>query len=233
MASKVSLATIGFRVVTKVPRAPKEIVDAFQECPTTDIADAVTKMFTMSNAIKPLYMPIRRIAGSAVTVRVPPGDNLMVHVALDYAGEGDVVVVDGRGDTEYCLGGGLMCGLAQSKGVRGFVLDGVYRDAYELKRIDFPVFGLGVQPRSPRKLGPGEINSAIQCGGVPVHPGDIVVADQEGTVVIPLEYAEAVLEKVHQRGRTDSGRWGDLSAFGEDHRKSYAKLLADLGCLVE
>lgn len=233
MTVRSDVGTIGFRVVTRVPRAPNSLVEAFQECPTTDVADIVTKMFTMSSAIRPLYQPIRRIVGSAVTVRVPPGDNLMVHAVLSYAGDGDIVVVDARGDTEYCLGGALMCGIAKHNGVRGFVLDGVYRDAYELRKIDFPVFGRGIQPRPPRKLGPGEINTVIQCGGVPVHPGDVVVADEEGVTVVPLEYAEAVLDKVRQRGRTDSGRWGDLTIWENEHRANYDKLLRDLGCRID
>jgi 4-hydroxy-4-methyl-2-oxoglutarate aldolase len=230
---RTDLATIGFRVVTNVPRAPKALVDAFKDCPTTDIADVVTKMFTMSSAIRPLYEPIKRIAGSAVTVRVPPGDNLMVHAALSYAGDGDVIVVDARGETEYCLGGALMGGIAQHNGVRGFVLDGAYRDGYELRKIGFPVFGRGLQPRPPRKLGPGEINTVIECGGVPVHPGDVVVADEEGVAVIPLEYAEAVLDKVRQRGRTDSSRWGDLTKWETEHRTNYEKLIKDLGCRMD
>lgn len=233
MSSAPSLANIGFRIVTQVPRAPKHLVDAFLECATTDIADAVTKMYTMDIGIRPLYTPIKRVAGSAVTVRVPPGDNLMVHAALDFAGDGDVIVVDARGDTGYALGGALMCGMAQHNGVRGFILDGVYRDAAEMRRIDFPVYGRGLNPRPPRKLGPGEINTPIQCGGVPVLPGDIVVADEEGAVVVPLEYAEVVLEKVRQRAKTDTGRWNDLGGFAREHKAQYEKLLADLKCRID
>lgn len=228
-----NLKNIGFRIVTDVPRASKEVVDGFADCPSTDIADIVSKMYTMSSGIRPLYSPMGRVAGSAVTVRVPPGDNLMVHAALSYAGEGDVIVVDARGDMEYALGGALVCAMAQEKGVRGFVLDGVYRDAGEIKDLDFPIFGRGLQARSPRKLGPGEINTVIQCGGVPIHPGDIVVADEEGAAVIPLEYAEIVLERVRERGQVDTDRWNDLSEFQARHREQYAKVLADLECRID
>lgn len=233
MASAPSIRNIGFRLIRHTPRAPRELVDAFSDVPTTDIADAVTKMFTMSPAIRPLYRPIRRAAGSAVTVRVPPGDNLMVHVALGYVGDGDVLVVDARSSVDYCLGGGLMCSYAKEKGVRGFILDGAYRDAAELQRIDFPVYGLGVNPTSPRKFGPGEINTVIQCGGVPVHPGDIVVADEEGTVVVPLEYARVVLEKVQERASTDRGKWADLGRAEIAHRERYEDILSDTACRVD
>lgn len=232
MGSSPSIDNIGFRLVGTTPRAPKHVVDAFQDHPTTDIADAVTKMFTMTPSIRPLYTPIKRAAGSAFTVRVPPGDNLMVHVALSHVGEGDILVVDARGDTDYCLGGGLMCSYAKHRGVRGFVLDGAYRDGAELKRIDFPVFGRALNPTSPNKIGPGEINTVINCGGVPVHPGDIVVADEEGTVVVPLEYAEVVLEKVRERGKTDSGKWTDLAAAERLHAQRYEELLSRTACRV-
>lgn len=233
MTVRVDVSKIGFRVRTDVPKPPREVIDAFAECPTTDIADIVTKMFAVSTAIKPLYQPIRRIAGSAVTVRVPPGDNLMVHAVLSYVGEGDIVVVDARGDMEYSLGGALMCGIAKNRGVRGFVLDGVYRDVGELRKIDFPVFGRGLQPKPPNKVGPGEINTVINCGGVPVQPGDVIVADEEGVIVVPLEYAEAVLEKARGRAKTDSGRWDDLRAWELNHRTKYDKLLADLGARID
>lgn len=233
MTAKPDLSSLGFRIATKVPRASREIVDAFLDCPTTDIADAVGKMYTMSAGIKPLYAPIRRAAGSAVTVRVPPGDNLMVHAVLSYIQSGDVVVVDARGDTEYCLGGALMCAIAKHLGCRGFILDGAYRDSYELRKIDFPVYGRGVQPRPPRKLGPGEINMTIGCGGVPVNPGDIVVADEEGVVVVPLAYAEVVLDKARQRGKVDSDRWSHPAKHEAEHRALYDKVLADAKCRID
>lgn len=223
------LSSLGNRIITDAPKAPLELVNAFAECPTTDIADAVTRLYTMSPAIRPLYTPMRRMAGSAVTVKVPPGDNLMVHAALSYAGEGDVIVVDAAGNTDYCLGGALMCGIAQHNGVRGFVLDGAYRDGAELKNLDFPIFGRALNPRPPKKVGPGEINVPIQCGGVSIRPGDIVIADEEGVAVVPLEFAEAVLEKVKDRGQTDANRWSKLAEFESKHREMYDKVLADIG----
>jgi 4-hydroxy-4-methyl-2-oxoglutarate aldolase len=233
MAAGLDVATIGFQIVTKVPRAPKALVDAFHDCPTTDVADVVGKLFTMSTGIRPLYAPIRRVAGSAVTVKVPPGDNLMVHVALSYVSDGDILVVDVRGDTEYCMGGALMMGIAKECGVRGLVVDGSYRDAYELKRIEFPSFARGVQPRPPRKLGPGEINTVVQCGGVRVEPGDIVVADEEGIAVVPLAYAEAVLEKAQERGKKDAGLWADISAWHRDHNRMFDSRARELGCQIK
>lgn len=233
MSKPPDVTTIGFRIRLDRPKAPRELIDGFLECPTTDIADVVGKMYTVDTAIKPLYSPCRRAAGSAFTVRVPPGDNLMVHAALSYAGDGDMLVVDSRGDREYALGGALMCGIAQRNGVRGFVLDGVYRDGYEQKRIDFPVFGRGLQPKPGKKLGPGEIGTVVTLGGVPVHPGDIVVADEEGVVVVPLEYAAAVLEKARERGRGDAKKWQDIAGWDRDHREIFDKKVAELGVTID
>lgn len=233
MTQRQDLGSLGFRIVTQKPRAPREIIDGLQECPTTDIADAVGKMFTLSPGIKPLYTPIRRVAGSALTVRVPPGDNLMVHAALSYVGEDDMIVVDARGEVEYAMGGALMCGIAKSHGARGLVVDGAYRDGYELQKIDFPTFARALNPKAPRKVGPGELNTVICCGGVPVHPGDIIVADAEGIVVVPLAYAEAVLEKARERGRSDGARWDDIAQWDADHKKIFDKLIVDLKCKVE
>lgn len=227
------VSAIGFRVVTKITRAPQGLVDAFRECATTNIADVVTKMFTMATAIKPLYTPVRRVAGSAVTVRVPPGDNLMVHVVLSHLAPGDLVVVDARGDLEYALGGALVCAIAKSHGAQAFVLDGVYRDVGELRSLDFPVFGRGLQPRPPGKVGPGEINTVISCGGVPVHPGDIVVADEDGVVVVPRAYAEGVLEQARERGRKDAKRWSDIAAWDRDHQVVFEKRLRETPSAVE
>lgn len=230
MATAPELSSLGFRIVTDVPRAPREVVDGFLNCSSTDVADAVGKLFTVAGGIRPLYTPVRRIVGSAFTVRVPPGDNLMVHAAVHRAGEGDIIVVDARGDTEYALGGALLCAIAKANGVRGLVLDGVYRDSAELKQLDFPVFGRGLYAKAPAKEGPGEINTVICLGSVPVHPGDIVVADEEGCAIVPLAYAEAVLAKAKQRGRTDAGRWGDLSAWSRQHEQNFDQVLRAKGC---
>lgn len=223
------VSKIGFRVVTDIPRPSLQLVDAYAQCPTPDIADVVTKMFSVSSVIKPLYTPITRIAGTALTVRVPPGDNLMVHAAVTYAREGDVIVVDARGDEEYALGGALLAAIAQTKGVRGFVLDGVYRDVDELRKINFPVFARGRQPKACSKHGPGEINTVVQCGGVPVHPGDIVVADEDGVVVVPAAYAEAVLAKAQGREEWGREKWADVGKWREDHHEIFTKRLRDMG----
>lgn len=233
MTATSDLSSLGFRINLNGPRASKELIDAFAAIRTTDIADVVGKLYSVDTVIKPLYTPCRRTAGSAFTVRVPPGDNLMVHAAVDYAQDGDILVVDARGDTEYSLGGALLCGIAKRHGVRGFVLDGVYRDGGEMQEYDFPVFGRGLQPKPGKKLGPGEIGTVVNLGGVPVHPGDIVVADAEGVVVVPLEYAEAVLAKAQERVAWDAAKADDIAGWDREHKELFEKKLRELGVRID
>jgi regulator of RNase E activity RraA len=150
----------------------------------------------MDYTIRPAYSPMKKILGTAFTVKVPPGDNMMVKKALHLAKPGDVIVVDSRGHTDWCLGGGGMIVMAKQRGIAGAVLDGCYRDIEQIQNIDFPMFLKGVHPSTGPKRGPGELNVPICCGGVIVHPGDIVYGDREGVVVVPKQYAQMIVDKV-------------------------------------
>jgi regulator of RNase E activity RraA len=145
----------------------------------------------MDGGIRPLYQPIRHLVGHALTVKALPGDNLTVHGALSMVQKGDVLVIDWRG-TDACATGAGSLVLPIRAGLAGAVVDGGWRDLAELQAIDFPVFGRSISPFSPPKSRPGEINVPVCCGGVIVHAGDLVVADQEGVVVVPHEHAAAV-----------------------------------------
>jgi regulator of RNase E activity RraA len=155
-------------------------VHEFAEIPTTTLADVLGRSRVMGIAIHPLWSPVGRVAGPAVTVRCRPGDNLMLHAAIYRAEPGSVIVVDAGEDEEYAVAGGNVCAIAQRNGVAGFVIDGVIRDAEEVREHRFPVFARGVVPI------PG-------CGGVLLTGGDVVVADEEGIVVVPAGRAEEVL----------------------------------------
>jgi RraA family protein len=130
--------------------------------------------------------------GSALTVRTRPGDNLMVHKAIDLAEPGEVIVVDAGGDLTNAIIGEIMTTLAQSRGVAGFVIDGAVRDVDALAASDFPVYARGVTHRGPYKDGPGEINVAVTVGGQVVAPGDIVVGDGDGVLAVPRSEAAQV-----------------------------------------
>lgn len=133
------------------------------------------------------------MVGTAVTVRTSPGNNLLVHGAMDIAEPGDVIVVDAGGDLSHAIVGEMMALKAMQKGLRGFVIDGAMRDVAGIRALGLPIYARGATPAGPYKEGPGEVNVEIACGGVVVRPGDIVVGDEDGIVVVPKEEAASVL----------------------------------------
>ncbi|GIF20227.1 regulator of RNase E activity RraA [Actinoplanes tereljensis] len=159
--------------------------------PTT-LAEIVGAQQVMDIGIRPLWTPIPRIAGPAFTVRCPPSDHLMLHAAIYQAPPGSIVVVE-SGDLAHALAGGNVCAVAQRNGIAGFVLDGVIRDIAEVRSMGFPVFGRGVIPVPAGKAAALPLNVNIRCGGVPVQAGDLVVADEEGIVVVPAAQRDEVL----------------------------------------
>ncbi|MGG0251694.1 RraA family protein [Peribacillus frigoritolerans] len=189
------LSNVGFRVVKNIERVNQKIIEEFKGIATPNIGDVMGRMFAMDYSIKSINKPGIHIAGSAFTVRSHPGDNLLVHKAMDLAHPGDIIVVDACGDMGNAILGELMCHYAKTKGIVGYIIDGPVRDLYGISEMGYPVFAKGGTPRGPYKEGPGEINTVISCGNVPVNPGDIIVADDDGIVVIPKEDAESVLEK--------------------------------------
>jgi 4-hydroxy-4-methyl-2-oxoglutarate aldolase len=178
---------------------------AFLELSPTTLADFLPREQVMEIGIRPLWQPIPRIAGPAYPVRCPAGDHLMLHAAIYRAAPGAVIVVE-SGDVNYALAGGNVCAVAQRHGIAGFVLDGALRDVAESRARHFPVFGRGVVPIPGAKERIGSLNETARCGGVEVSPGDIVVADEEGIVVVPRARAAEVLEAAQKRAAKDSAQ---------------------------
>ncbi|HVL75212.1 MAG TPA: RraA family protein [Noviherbaspirillum sp.] len=137
--------------------------------------------------------PSMKLAGSAVTVEVRPGDNLMIHAAMAIAHPGDVLVIDGKGDLSSALMGAIMMNQAKAMGLAGVVVDGAVRDILELQELGFPVFAAGTNPNGPTKYIPGRVNWDISIGGVAIHPGDLVVGDADGVVVIEREKVASLM----------------------------------------
>lgn len=169
--------------------------------PVADVSDAVGRLYTMAPAIRPLYEPIPRTVGVALTVKAVPGDNLAVHGALGMAGDQDVLVVDWLGYADGCGSGALSLIGPFARGLRGVVVDGGWRDVAELQEHGFAVFGRGRAAFSPAKSEPGEINIPVCCGGVIVEPGDVVVADGGGVAIIPRQSLDEVVRAVSGRRR--------------------------------
>ena len=177
-----------------IVRPDKRLIEKFYEIPVATISDAMDRFNTMDSGIKPLFGEVK-ICGPAVTVREMVGCNIMIHKAIEVAKEGDVIVVDGRGHKDTALGGWIICLNAKVRGVAGIVVDGAWRDTCDIRRAKYPVFARAVVPNGPHKGYPGDVNVQIQCGGVSVNPGDIIVGDDDGVVVVPQEKAKAVLER--------------------------------------
>jgi 4-hydroxy-4-methyl-2-oxoglutarate aldolase len=166
----------------------------FLELPTGNICDANGKSGNMDAAIKPID-PRLKMVGPAYTVRCHPGDNLAIHRGIYEAPAGAVLVVDARG---YCQGGhfGEIMALAcQKKGIAGLVIDGTCRDGEEIKEMGFPVFCRGLNPGGTVKETIGVTNGVIQCGGLTINPGDIIIGDSDGVVAVKKEMASVVLKK--------------------------------------
>ncbi|GMU72982.1 MAG: RraA family protein [Burkholderiales bacterium] len=184
--------TIGFRIAVAAARADDGLLDRFAEVPTAHASDCMHRMFAGGAALRPMHGG-GKLVGSALTVRVRPGDNLMVHKAIDIARPRDVIVVDAGGDLTQAIVGELMMRHAQKRLVAGFVIHGAVRDSATIRSDSFPVYALGVTHRGPYKDGPGEINAPVAIGGMVVSPGDVIVGDEDGVVAVPLAQAEQVL----------------------------------------
>jgi len=181
------------------PMAEPELVRAFLKLPAANIADTMGRSCAMSPRIHLMSSPVNPImSGRALTVKARAGDNLMIHQALDMAEEDDIIVVSNEEDTTRALMGEIMFRYAKFRKIGGIILDGPLRDLDVVAKLDLPVYATGSTPGGPYKEGPGEINVPIACGGVHVNPGDIIVADHDGVIVIPLADAPSVLsEAVH------------------------------------
>jgi regulator of RNase E activity RraA len=195
------------------------------DIPTTTLADLLARTQVMEIGIRPLWA-CPRIAGPAFTVRCPAGDNLMLHAAIYRAEPGSVIVVE-AGDVEYAVAGGNVCAVAQRRGIVGFVVDGVIRDLAEVREMGFPVFARGVIPIPGGKSVAAPLNSRVQCGGVTVDGGDLVVADEDGVVVVPSARREDLLRDAQAKLHTEAGE--TLDAWEAEHRARIDDILGSRG----
>ena len=193
------------------------------DLPTTTLADVLDRRQVMNPTMRPLWSPAPRIAGPAFTVRCPPGDNLMLHAAIYRAEPGSVIVAE-SGDLDYALAGGNVCAVAQRNGIAGFVLDGLIRDIGEIREMGFPVWGLGLIPIPGAKTSPLPVNIPIRCGGVPVRAGDLVVADEDGVVVVPVETLDDTIAAARAKLQADAAL--TLDEWEQAHRAKIDGLLA-------
>ncbi|WP_330949375.1 RraA family protein [Virgibacillus sp. MG-45] len=172
----------------------ESILKQFESVPTTCISDATKGLYNLDSDIKPLHDDYK-LVGRAFTVKIPVGDNLAVLKAINGAKKDDVLVIDAKGDTYRAVAGDLYLGMAQKLGIKGVVADGVIRDKAAVRALNFPVFCKGTTVAASNKIGVGELNQPISCGGMPIKPGDIIVGDADGVVVVPQEQEKQILAK--------------------------------------
>jgi len=207
--------TLGFRILPSPKRADPKLLERLRALPVSNVSDNMQR--SHGTNLEPIHRS-GKMVGTAFTVRTRPGDNLMVHKAIDMAAPGDVIVVDAGGALEQALIGELMSGWAQKRGVAGFVIDGAIRDSEALSEGDFPVYAAGVTHRGPYKDGPGEINVVVSVAGMVVRPGDLVAGDHDGVVAIAQEEAEQVIAAAEAQHRKEQAALAAIAAGTWDRR---------------
>ncbi|MBB3087071.1 methyltransferase [Geodermatophilus sabuli] len=190
----------GYRFRRNARRPSPEVVHRFGAFGAADVSDMMNRLYTMNPSIKPVTPRELRLLGPACTVKVFPGDNLMVHKSLDLANPGDVLVIDASSSMMTAVIGDLVSTKARHRGIAGVVVDGLVRDLDGILALgDFPVFARGTTPLGPLHRGPGEVNYPVSVGGIVVNPGDVIVGDADGVVVVPQESADSMLQRLDTR----------------------------------
>jgi len=209
--------TLGFRVQPVTTRVDPALCARAAAIPAANIGDVVNRMQTMRGGFRAFGGRLA-VAGPAFTVRARSGDNLMLHRAIDMAQAGDVIVVDAGGDLAIAITGELMMGWAARRGIAAVIVDGAVRDAAQLGELPIGIWARGITPSGPYKDGPGEIGYPVACGGQVVMPGDLIMADEDGVVVLPAgDAAEAVAAaEGHQAKEADAQRAIDAGTWERD-----------------
>jgi len=219
----------GFYIGPKGKTASQEQIDAFSSLPVANIGDCMGRS-TGTIGLKVYHGDIGlKIAGSAVTVRVRPGDNLMIHKAIELAEAGNVIVVDGGGDLSQALMGGLMRATMITKGISGVVLNGAIRDVEDWAQGIIGAYALGHTFRGPSKDGPGEINVPVSCAGLVVEPGDLIIGDGDGVIAVPVDRIDSLLPQVQtQHEREQKTMEANRQKLPDPER--FNSVLRKLGC---
>lgn len=194
-------------------RVEAATVQAASTFASSILADVAGRRGAMDGRIQALA-PTLRACGPAFTVEVRPGDNLMIHAAMAMARPGDVLVIDGKADRSAALMGAIMLTACRRLGFAGVVLDASHRDTEELLALGFPVWSVGANPNGPTKNVPGRINWPVSCGGVAVRPGDLIVADGDGVVVVEREKAASLLPLADKKVNEERKRIADITGGG-------------------
>jgi 4-hydroxy-4-methyl-2-oxoglutarate aldolase len=192
-------------------RPASRLIELYRELPVATVSDVLGPGYVLNARVKPLRLGMR-IVGCAYTLRLPVMDNLGMHVAVKDAQPGDVIVGDQQGAALAAPVGEVMAFAAQKKGLAGIVLDGVVRDVAKLRVSDWPIFAAGAHAQQCRKDGPAWLRMPLTCAGVDVHPGDLVLGDDDGVLVVPIARAEAVARQTIEKMKSEEHR---MAAIGQ------------------
>jgi RraA family protein len=192
---------IGWREHASAPQVDAKTLETLRGLAVSLLSDNMARS-AGTTGLLPYHQP-SALAGTAVTVRTRPGDNLAIHRAFEFCRPGDVLVIDGGGDVTQALMGEIMATYAEKLGVRGLVIDGAIRDVGALRRRSFPVYARGVTHRGPYKNGPGEVNVPVSVAGMVVQPGDVIVGDEDGVLAISPREVDAVIEGATAQARKE------------------------------
>jgi regulator of RNase E activity RraA len=223
----------GFRIRYEVERTPVDTIRALARFDTPAISDLMNRLYTVHDEIRVLTDPSIPLIGPACTVKCYPGDNLMVHKSLDVAQPGDVLAIDTSASGTTAVLGDLISTKARHRGLAGVVVDGLVRDLPAIRALgDFPVFARGVTPIGPLHRGPGEINHPVCIGGIVVNPGDVIVGDLNGVVVVPRDIAQELVERLTAREAAEAD-YRAAVARGEFTNDWVDAILEGSGVVVE
>jgi regulator of RNase E activity RraA len=222
---------IGFQICKRVRKVSAETVAKFRGLPVANISDSMSRMTAGGARLRPMHAG-GVLAGPAFTVKTRPGDNLMVHKAIDIAEPGDVIVVDAGGDLTNSLIGEMMTAHAQARGIAGFVIHGAIRDYDTIHAGTYPIFAAGVTHRGPYKDGPGEINVPIAIDGMVIAPGDLIVGDGDGVVCVPFDQTAEVLKATEAKHQAELKQLEAIKA-GKSDRAWVDAALTRLGVKID
>jgi RraA family protein len=223
---------IGFRILKRRRAVAADTVEKFRTLPVANVSDSMSRMTATGPRLRPMHGGGTVLAGPAFTVKARPGDNLMLHKALDLASPGDIIVCDGGGDLTNSLIGEMMLSHAIKRRLGGIVINGAIRDAAAIRAGTFPVFAAGITHRGPYKDGPGEINVAIAIDGMVIEPGDLILGDDDGVVCIPFDQTAAVLAATEAKQAAEQKQMAAIAA-GTSDRSWVDATLKRLGCEIE
>ncbi|MDR2112495.1 MAG: RraA family protein [Candidatus Accumulibacter sp.] len=221
---------IGFRILHRQRQVSAETVEQFRRLPVANVSDCMSRMTAGGARLRPMHEG-GAMAGPAFTVKTRPGDNLMIHKALDMAAPGDVIVVDGGGDLTNSLMGELMVAHAKVRGLAGIVLYGAVRDIAAIRAGGWPVYAAGVSHRGPYKDGPGEINVPVAIEGMVIEPGDLIVGDEDGLLCVPYAETGTVYEAAAKKHAFEEKKMRAVLE-GRDDRSWIDAALVRLGCEI-